>query len=107
MFSDGSADHLLLDCSPLEAARIKNHTCVRTCKFLLVESVRVMDQEERRMYADHFRSILRPPVSPEVTQGPYYHVAGHPIRQNIAEDQLGLLFVRCNLSFFRLLFDSN
>ncbi|KDE05022.1 hypothetical protein MVLG_04566 [Microbotryum lychnidis-dioicae p1A1 Lamole] len=28
----------------------------------------------------------------EVTQGPYYHIAGHPIRQNMAEDQLGLPF---------------
>lgn len=32
-------------------------------------------------------------LAPEVTQGPYYHVAGHPIRQNMAEDQLGLPFV--------------
>lgn len=36
-------------------------------------------------------------VSPEVTQGPYYHDAGHPIRQNMAENQLGLLFVRSAL----------
>lgn len=32
-------------------------------------------------------------LAPEVTQGPYYHDAGHPIRQNIAEDQLGLPFM--------------
>jgi len=32
-------------------------------------------------------------VAPEVTEGPYYHTEGHPIRQNMAEDQLGLLFV--------------
>ncbi|KAL8286217.1 hypothetical protein RQP46_004705 [Phenoliferia psychrophenolica] len=32
-------------------------------------------------------------LSPEVTQGPYYHVAGHPIRQNMAENQLGLPFL--------------
>ncbi|ORY90130.1 Intradiol ring-cleavage dioxygenase [Leucosporidium creatinivorum] len=31
-------------------------------------------------------------LTPQVTQGPYYHEAGHPIRQNMAEDQLGLLF---------------
>ncbi|KAI5477032.1 intradiol ring-cleavage dioxygenase, C-terminal domain containing protein [Pseudohyphozyma bogoriensis] len=32
-------------------------------------------------------------LAPEVTQGPYYHTYGHPIRQNMAEDQLGLLFL--------------
>lgn len=30
-------------------------------------------------------------LAPEVTQGPYYHSSGHPIRQNIAELQFGLL----------------
>ncbi|KAL8293576.1 hypothetical protein RQP46_000277 [Phenoliferia psychrophenolica] len=29
-------------------------------------------------------------LSPETTHGPYYHAAGHPIRQNMAEYQLGL-----------------
>ncbi|KAK4702705.1 hypothetical protein P7C70_g3517, partial [Phenoliferia sp. Uapishka_3] len=29
-------------------------------------------------------------LSPETTQGPYYHDRGHPIRQNMAEYQLGL-----------------
>ncbi|KAF9527163.1 Intradiol ring-cleavage dioxygenase [Crepidotus variabilis] len=29
-------------------------------------------------------------LSPEVTEGPYYHIAGHPIRQNIAEFEDGL-----------------
>ncbi|KAL7341107.1 ADP-ribose pyrophosphatase [Rhodotorula toruloides] len=31
-------------------------------------------------------------LAPEVTEGPYYHTEGHPIRQNMAEDQLGLPF---------------
>ncbi|KAF4585090.1 hypothetical protein EYR40_001926 [Pleurotus pulmonarius] len=30
-------------------------------------------------------------LAPETTEGPYYHIAGHPIRQNIAEYQNGLL----------------
>jgi len=55
---------------------------------------------------DSLQSVLCAPVEPElklrnstcvltpvVTQGPYYHDAGHPIRQNMAEDQLGLPFV--------------
>ena len=29
-----------------------------------------------------------------LTEGPYYHTEGHPIRQNMAEDQLGFPFVR-------------
>ena len=33
-------------------------------------------------------------LAPEVTDGPYYHTEGHPIRQNIAELQDGLLLVR-------------
>jgi len=32
-------------------------------------------------------------LAPEVTEGPYYHEAGHPIRQNIAEYQDGLLLL--------------
>ncbi|KAF7303820.1 hypothetical protein MIND_00611800 [Mycena indigotica] len=32
-------------------------------------------------------------LTPEVTEGPYYHTAGHPIRQNIAELQPGLLLL--------------
>jgi len=32
-------------------------------------------------------------LAPEVTQGPYYHTEGHPIRQNMAEWQLGVLFL--------------
>nr|GAT57023.1 predicted protein [Mycena chlorophos] len=32
-------------------------------------------------------------LTPEVTEGPYYHQAGHPIRQNIAELQPGLLLL--------------
>ncbi|KAJ7621290.1 Intradiol ring-cleavage dioxygenase [Roridomyces roridus] len=32
-------------------------------------------------------------LTPEVTEGPYYHNAGHPIRQNIAEYQDGLLLL--------------
>ncbi|GAA5986955.1 hypothetical protein JCM11641_002266 [Rhodosporidiobolus odoratus] len=32
-------------------------------------------------------------LAPELTEGPYYHTEGHPIRQNMAEDQLGLLFL--------------
>lgn len=36
-------------------------------------------------------------LSPVVTEGPYYHQAGHPIRQNIAEHQDGLLLVRASL----------
>ncbi|KAJ3875536.1 Intradiol ring-cleavage dioxygenase [Lentinula edodes] len=30
-------------------------------------------------------------LTPIVTEGPYYHNSGHPIRQNIAEYQIGLL----------------
>ncbi|KAL0568724.1 hypothetical protein V5O48_013254 [Marasmius crinis-equi] len=30
-------------------------------------------------------------LTPVVTEGPYYHITGHPIRRNIAEYQLGLL----------------
>jgi len=33
-------------------------------------------------------------LAPEVTEGPYYHTEGHPIRQKIAEYQDGLLLVR-------------
>lgn len=56
--------------------------------------------------ADSLDALLCAPVEPElklrnstcvltpvVTQGPYYHDAGHPVRQNMAEDQLGLPFV--------------
>ncbi|CAK5262047.1 unnamed protein product [Mycena citricolor] len=32
-------------------------------------------------------------LAPEVTEGPYYHTQGHPIRQNIAENQDGLLLL--------------
>ncbi|KAJ7769698.1 Intradiol ring-cleavage dioxygenase [Mycena maculata] len=32
-------------------------------------------------------------LAPEVTEGPYYHDQGHPIRQNIAEYQDGLLLL--------------
>lgn len=32
-------------------------------------------------------------LAPEVTEGPYYHSAGHPIRSNMAEWQLGVLFM--------------
>ena len=32
-------------------------------------------------------------LSPIVTEGPYYHIHGHPIRQNMAEWQLGFPFV--------------
>ncbi|KAF7760212.1 hypothetical protein Agabi119p4_10888 [Agaricus bisporus var. burnettii] len=32
-------------------------------------------------------------LSPVVTEGPYFHEAGHPIRQNIAETQDGLLLL--------------
>ncbi|TFK31815.1 Intradiol ring-cleavage dioxygenase [Crucibulum laeve] len=32
-------------------------------------------------------------LAPEVTKGPYYHSEGHPIRQNIAEWQDGLLLL--------------
>ncbi|KAF8201300.1 Intradiol ring-cleavage dioxygenase [Mycena galopus ATCC 62051] len=32
-------------------------------------------------------------LTPEVTEGPYYHNVGHPIRQNLAEYQDGLLLL--------------
>ena len=32
-------------------------------------------------------------LSPQVTEGPYYHTEGHPIRSNMAENELGLLFL--------------
>ncbi|GAA5981534.1 hypothetical protein JCM10908_004145 [Rhodotorula pacifica] len=31
-------------------------------------------------------------LAPMLTEGPYYHTEGHPIRQNMAEDQLGFPF---------------
>lgn len=34
-----------------------------------------------------------------LTEGPYYHTEGHPIRQNMAEDQLGFPFVRLSRPF--------
>lgn len=33
-------------------------------------------------------------LAPEVIEGPYWHEVGHPMRQNIAEYQDGLLLVR-------------
>lgn len=68
-FDSDSADKKTLECSPIEEAKIRNHTCV---------------------------------LSPETTQGPYYHDRGHPIRQNMAEDQLGLLFVSSALLSLRV-----
>ena len=38
-------------------------------------------------------------LAPEVTEGPYYHVGGHPIRQNIAEYQDGLPLVSPSICF--------
>ncbi|CAO1630444.1 unnamed protein product [Sympodiomycopsis kandeliae] len=32
-------------------------------------------------------------LAPETTEGPYYHTEKHPIRSNLAETQLGLLFL--------------
>lgn len=32
-------------------------------------------------------------LAPETTEGPYYHTEGHPIRSNMAENELGLLFL--------------
>lgn len=32
-------------------------------------------------------------LSPETTEGPYYHAEGHPMRSNMAENELGLLFL--------------
>jgi protocatechuate 3,4-dioxygenase beta subunit len=32
-------------------------------------------------------------LAPETTEGPYYHTEGHPVRSNMAEWQLGLLFL--------------
>lgn len=32
-------------------------------------------------------------LAPEVTEGPYYHIDGHPLRRNIAEYQDGLLLL--------------
>ncbi|KXN81588.1 hypothetical protein AN958_04410 [Leucoagaricus sp. SymC.cos] len=32
-------------------------------------------------------------LAPEVLEGPYYHEAGHPLRQNVAELQAGLLLL--------------
>lgn len=32
-------------------------------------------------------------LAPIVTQGPYYHTYGHPVRQNMAEWQAGILFL--------------
>ena len=34
-------------------------------------------------------------LAPETTEGPYYHDETHPLRQNIAELQDGLLLVCC------------
>ena len=48
------------------------------------------------VWMEYFR--LTRTVAPEVTEGPYYHQVGHPIRQNIAEFQFGLLTVRITAS---------
>ncbi|KAI5450608.1 hypothetical protein NCC49_002867 [Naganishia albida] len=32
-------------------------------------------------------------LAPEVTEGPYYHTVGHPVRHNMAELEPGLLFI--------------
>ncbi len=32
-------------------------------------------------------------LTPQTTEGPYYHTEGHPLRSNIAENELGLLFM--------------
>jgi hypothetical protein len=90
---------------------MRNHTCVRTSPFL------IFFPTTRRAYSllipflssfASFFHCLRPtyplpsrPVTPVVTQGPYFHDRGHPIRQNMAEDQLGLPFVRFFLCLFR------
>lgn len=34
-------------------------------------------------------------LAPETTEGPYYHIEAHPLRQNIAGLQDGLLLVCC------------
>lgn len=73
---------VILECSPLEEATIRNTTCVCTCRPLFF-SVRKLRSP----------LSLNCPVSPEVTQGPYYHDAGHLIRQNMAEYQIGIPFV--------------
>ena len=65
-------------CSPVpHQTKIQNNTCVLGAFTTLAS-----------------RSALTPLLAPEVTEGPYYHTVGHPIRQNIAELQNGLLTVR-------------
>ncbi|KAL0567290.1 hypothetical protein V5O48_014704, partial [Marasmius crinis-equi] len=43
---------------------------------------------------EFWNSSISSTIAPVVTEGPYYHIAGHPIRRNVAEYQLGLLTVR-------------
>lgn len=86
-----------------QPAVMRNHTCVCTSFLSNMGTLSSCFSDSiirlRTLNADGFGAI----VSPEVTQGPYYHTAGHPIRQNIAENQLGLLFVnlsRCYSPFY-------
>ena len=46
-------------------------------------------------------------LAPEVTEGPYYHIEGHPVRRNIAEYQDGLLLVSYFSSSFVKYADKN
>jgi protocatechuate 3,4-dioxygenase beta subunit len=70
----------LLSCVEESETEIRNNTCVLGKFFLIIEK----EIELTRITCS---------IAPEVTEGPYYHTVGHPIRQNIAEFQFGLLTV--------------
>lgn len=61
-----AAGKTILECTPLQEQKVRNHTCVCESTLPNLYFVRVADP------------LLSIPVSPEVTQGPYYHIAGHP-----------------------------
>lgn len=67
-----------LSCAPVQDTQVENNTCVLSTLQQQGRTFRIPDQSD---------------LAPEVTEGPYYHNVGHPIRQNIAEYQDGLLLV--------------
>ena len=76
----GAGGQKLLSCVEESSTEIRNNTCVLGMSSFFVHRMPILE--------------LVFFLAPEVTEGPYYHNAGHLIRQNIAELQSGLLLVR-------------
>lgn len=79
----------LLACNQVEETQIRNHSCVLGMFYNLLRLSSLL------YLLFIFYPFIKPwsILAPVVTQGPYYHMLGHPIRQNMAENELGLLFV--------------